>query len=734
MNEESRQDPKSVKGAGPLSVAVVLTLLVVALASTAYAQENAYLPVIKQQDATEAQNTPAITATNPATAPTAASTPASTPAPTSTSTSTDLPASTATSIAMKGETVTATSPAPTATDTSTPTATATATATATSTTTAPQPGLPLGGSEGYGLWINSPSVSVSTKEELLEALNSVGAADSQLVTDVTIYVADDAEIDLTGTWEIPIAAGVTLASGRGKGGSLGALIHTDIEESRSLFVVQGGGVRITGLRIHGPSVILEPPGCGLKDATGISISADTITALDIEIDNNELLAWPSSAISVERVTGVHVHHNYIHHNRRQIHKESCEHLYGLGYGIVIGDGEVLIEGNLFDHNRHDIASDGTPDSRYDARYNLVLDGAVQHSFDMHPCRACPLRSDESQIAGHTILIHHNTFLQNEKPAVNIRGIPVNGAWIYENDFRHEPGAEAIRQINKGSATDFRLHEDDNRYGFRPAAAWFVSWGGEWFWHFRRFDGAPVDEIGLGDFDGDGTTDILQADGSHWSVARGGRGAWEEWNTSNVTLGNVGFGDFDGDGKTDLFHTDGSHWTISRGGDGPWEQWNASSVTLSNLGFGDFDGDNKSDVFRTDGAHWYLSRGGNGKWEQWNTSNVTLGNVGFGDFDGDGKTDVFRTDGSHWFISRRGNSPWEQWNTSNVTLGNVGFGDFDGDGKTDAFHTDGAHWYLSRGGNGPWEQWNTSSVLLGSLRFGDFNGDGVTDVLASRRPW
>ena len=78
-----------------------------------------------------------------------------------------------------------------------------------------------------------------------------------------------------------------------------------------------------------------------------------------------------------------VHHNVIQFNRRQEDHDKCDHNYGLGYGVEIDSGSVTIEANVFDHNRHDIASRGLPGAHYTATYNLVLDGAVQQSFDVH---------------------------------------------------------------------------------------------------------------------------------------------------------------------------------------------------------------------------------------------------------------------------------------------------------------------------------------------------------------
>ncbi len=83
---------------------------------------------------------------------------------------------------------------------------------------------------------------------------------------------------------------------------------------------------------------------------------------------------------------VRVHDNYIHHN---------QHWETQGYGVGIGYGAyALIEQNVFDYNRHAIASDGSDGSGYFAYRNLVLPhGGLNrsvlgvkfytHQFDMH---------------------------------------------------------------------------------------------------------------------------------------------------------------------------------------------------------------------------------------------------------------------------------------------------------------------------------------------------------------
>jgi hypothetical protein len=119
----------------------------------------------------------------------------------------------------------------------------------------------------------------------------------------------------------------------------------------------------------------------------------------------------------------------------------------------------LIEQNLFDFNRHSIAGTGRPGCGYEARHNVELGTSLSHCFDMHGGRD---RQDGTDVAGTTILIHHNTFRAPETPVV-IRGVPDDKCDVYENWFpRHETPDKAVRA---SANTQVR----DNAYGADPAS-------------------------------------------------------------------------------------------------------------------------------------------------------------------------------------------------------------------------------------------------------------------------
>jgi hypothetical protein len=156
---------------------------------------------------------------------------------------------------------------------------------------------------------------------------------------------------------------------------------------------------------------------------------------NLEVDNCELWGWSHAGIFLKRgALKAHIHHNNIHHNQRS----------GLGYGVCLDQADALIEANLFDWCRHQIAGTGRPGTSYEARYNLVLENANGHSFDMHGGRD---RKDGTDIAGDTINIHHNTFRATSVRAFVIRGRPQQSAQIHHNWFLHPDTKRAVAQTN-----------------------------------------------------------------------------------------------------------------------------------------------------------------------------------------------------------------------------------------------------------------------------------------------
>ncbi len=271
-------------------------------------------------------------------------------------------------------------------------------------------GNPIGGGEGYSDIFTKGDFTVSTKEELLEALKQ--AQPGQVV-----FVPDGMEIDLTGMRNISIPEGVTLAGTRGLKGSQGARLFTTSRTTFMLMQTGGDDVRVTGLRFEGAY--------GGTDQTAFNNNFLYTREYGLEVDNCEIYNFNYRGVSAgPGAFNVRIHHNYIHHIQRS----------GLGYGVRVDRCAVSIIANKFDYCRHHIASGGTPGSSYEAAWNLILPHATSTHFDMHGGRD---RGDSTDIAGDWLHIHHNTF-QSPLRHVGIRGVPSDHADIHHNWFFNPP--------------------------------------------------------------------------------------------------------------------------------------------------------------------------------------------------------------------------------------------------------------------------------------------------------
>ncbi len=266
-------------------------------------------------------------------------------------------------------------------------------------------GNPIGGGEGYADRFTGGIRSVRGYGELALALDKAAAGD-------VVFVPRDAEIDMGGRPGLTIPEAVTLAGDRGAGGSAGGLIYTNAPETPFLFKTAGDHARVTGLRIRGPYPHRER---AAHSSYGIITSH-----FALEIDNCEISGFSVAATRFdEGATRGYVHHNFIHHNQKG----------GLGYGVSINGATVLVEANLFDWCRHHVASSGLPGSGYEARYNICLEHANGHLFDMHGGQD---RGDATEISGDWMDVHHNTFIAQHVRSVVIRGAPCQDAGIHHN--------------------------------------------------------------------------------------------------------------------------------------------------------------------------------------------------------------------------------------------------------------------------------------------------------------
>lgn len=561
-----------------------------------------------------------------------------------------------------------------------------------------------------------------------------------------IYVPPGVGLDLSRYRNLPLKKGVHLFGGR-SGTTEGGHVY-DLNDGTSpppcvdanpcdanypLFVVQGDDVRIDHLRIEGPYKGGDPNTIRAH-ATGIAVNAAAYK--NFQIDHSELWGWNEQAIVISGNGGLDFHDaqswrvldNYIHDNVQD----------GGGYGIDVGGTFATIEGNVFDHNRHSIASDGSLGSGYLAHYNYVLEGGrcqpstvgcyYNQHFDVHGVGP----GGYGVMAGYGFDIALNTFrgaqtyyVFNTRPAVWLRADPIDVANIHDNVFVHADKDAAV-----------------NYSGDDPADHLIVA--------NNVYHTDPSSNVLVGDLDADGRDDLLLATGVAWYYSSAGLTEWRRLNDMDGLPSEMVLGQFDDDPRLDVFTVRGGKWFFSSGGTGPWQQLGTitTSEPIGNLRFGFFDGDRKTDVIRSDGYTVWVSYGGTGPWlPLTQAQGIPLSQLLLGDIDGDGKTDMFHinTFTNGWYWKRDGVGGWS-WLRSAVytSLEGMTLADFDGDGRAD----------LARLANdGSWVYWSGASsassfplhkpgsgddVSVGDGRLllvGRFGGDAKrADLVAWKNTW
>ncbi len=327
-------------------------------------------------------------------------------------------------------------------------------------------GNPVGGGTGYSNIYTQGDFTVDTKSELLNALD-------QAESGQVVYIASAASIDLTGTTDIEIPPGVTLAGDRGASGSPGPLVFNDNMPEYGRIFLPKNNARITGIRIKGPdedfdeityqqSPFAVPP----YDTPKSNAAAIVVRhAHHVEIDNCEISNFHRDGVNVQRGSrGTHIHHNFIH----DVH----------AYPVVVSNQSempLLIEANIIHYIWHATAGSGDIGTGYEVRYNQIVRKASPsswqpwydggHGIDMHADAS--IKSSRGQrIAGDVMKVHHNTFILDAAGDVSasgardvkVRGVPRDLVEIYDNHFFNSNPSQAV--VHYGGNT--WVH--DNTYG------------------------------------------------------------------------------------------------------------------------------------------------------------------------------------------------------------------------------------------------------------------------------
>ena len=572
-------------------------------------------------------------------------------------------------------------------------------------------------------------VMVPQEKDLAGAIRAAGL-------NTVIQIDPGALMNLTTQAPLALSSSMTIRGGR-LGTALGPQLSV-LSGTAAMFEVKGGPVRITGLRLRGPSRRLDQS-AALVD--GIKVLSDQVPTV---IDHNELSDWTNAAVEVVgarqilvqnpaqqicsvpgangtgREYKVRVTHNFIHDNVRA----------EIGYGVVASSGGFLfIDRNTFLFNRHSIADDGTVPSGYDAWFNLVMsrspvyDGKMGHEFDMHGSNPVTGSSTDGGTAGSGLTVGRNTFLGPARPNLDVRGTPCGPVNFEDNTSVHEED-HAVLWYCKDLAGD-------------PSCGSGADKIPVWMTIHSVFSGAnAAGQLRVGDFDGDGIDDLFVATGQAWYYSSGGLTEWRFLNDMSEPAGILLFGDFDGDGKTDVFTQRGRDWLISWGGRTNWNKVNESAPSLSDFVVGDFNGDHRADIFYASGKEWLVSYGAVAPFKLFDTSSFRIPDLRFGDFNGDGKTDVFGVANGVWSVTYAGTVNWTRLRSKLTdTVAGLVVADFDGDGRADVIRprlagpAGGLIWDMSKDGIGDWKPVWPVTARVGSVdAIGKFDSVKGIDAL------
>jgi hypothetical protein len=603
---------------------------------------------------------------------------------------------------------------------------------------------------------------------------SVGeAADLQQALAIT---GPNSVIQITGDIAFPALAkalavpnGVTIRGNR-RGVLLGPQLSLSVDSGvvpvsslgfTGFIEALGDNVRITGLRIRGPSRaecsgIDQDPSCSQHSVAGVvtEVANDEIKLI---IDHNDMSDWTRAAVDLYtwlgepspptcsqpplyRARNIVIARNFIHDNRQRSNNPPGGHSDADGYGVAAGWGShPLIAGNMFLDNVHSVTSDGTPFAGYTVQDSLFLSpGSFSHAsanIDMHGSGT----DHDGGIGGSGVDVLRNTFLDGADQVFSMRGYPCDGEPDNFQGNVVQQGIQSAINWESGGPPPAYL-KIDSRFVTPPSPRPTPPPGPP---PFSLLD--PTQRLGVGDFDGDSKDDLFLATGAGWYYAPDANAEWRFLSAKTETINNLLFGDFDGDGRTDVFMQVGANWMVSWGGRSPWQllsnrsaDWSqpgsgGGSHGMLDLAVGDFVGDKRADVFYADGVNWYVSDGGVGPLVLYASSSFRIPDIAFGHFDkdhiNDPKTDVVGSVDNQWMaVFAHGEHIWKPLRSALTnTMAGLVVADFDGDGLDDIAMVGASQWKVSKDGVDDWTPLYTATNFLAAGRFDQQRSRG-SDIL------
>ena len=220
---------------------------------------------------------------------------------------------------------------------------------------------------------------------------------------------------------------------------------------------------------------------------------------------------------------------------------------------------------------------------------------------------------------------------------------------------------------------------------------------------------------VGDWNGDGTSEIgIYKDGL-WYIDYGGSGVIDA-NTRYYSFGGAGWtpivGDWNADKKDEIGVYQDGNWYLDYNGNGAWD------TEDKNYGFGTTgwtpvvgkwtaDGISKIGIYNA--GNWYIDYNGDGQFiPSTGDKYIPYGATGWtqlvGDWNGDGTSEIGLFKDGFWYIDYGGSGMIDA-NTKYYSFGGAGWtpivGDWNADKKDEIGVNNAGNWYLDYDGNGVW---------------------------------
>ena len=378
--------------------------------------------------------------------------------------------------------------------------------------------------DGSGRAPTSMFVSVAQAAALQRALAEAGP-------NSVIQVAGDIAFPALAS-ALAMKSGVTIRGDR-RGVLLGPQLSLSVDSGvvpksslgfTGFLEALGDNVRITGLRIRGPSRAdcddNPDASCSQHAVAGV-IAEVANDDVKLVIDHNDMSDWTRAAIDLYtwlgepspptcgqpplyRARNVVIARNFIHDNRQR-GNNAPGGSDADGYGVAAGWGaHPMIAGDTLLDNVHSVTSDGTPFAGYTVQDSLFLSpGSFSHAsanIDMHGSGA----DHDGGIGGSGVDVLRNTFLDGADQVFSMRGYPCDGELDNFQFNVVQQGVESAINWEVGGPPPAYL-KIDSRFVTLPSPLPSPPAGPP---PFSLLD--PTQRLGVGAFDGDGKDDLFLA--------------------------------------------------------------------------------------------------------------------------------------------------------------------------------------------------------------------------------